>query len=226
MAKRKVVPVALHSELSEYSSLLRALRTENTLDIVSHLTKDHSSVSPYDKGDETDEDSPSNTSRTPVEGSSRGPTRSVSPKSGETRNGPSTQTTGDTWTRWPMLAGDVHVPEWSFQDEVKLLAIQALQQQRKSGSEGDQSPSDEEVKEEDIFDSSFLNALTVASSTHLSQILSLLAAHIPQAEKSMQNRIKPLRWENVLDIMATSGFVDEKSVHPVYSLLWYIQFIL
>ncbi|EGO26735.1 hypothetical protein SERLADRAFT_464117 [Serpula lacrymans var. lacrymans S7.9] len=118
-----------------------------------------------------------------------------------------------------MLAGDVHVPEWSFQDEVKLLAIQALQQQRKSGSEGDQSPSDEEVKEEDIFDSSFLNALTVASSTHLSQILSLLAAHIPQAEKSMQNRIKPLRWENVLDIMATSGFVDEKSIENIQSRL-------
>ena len=38
MGKRTKVPAALHSELSEYASLLRALRTSNTLDLASQLT--------------------------------------------------------------------------------------------------------------------------------------------------------------------------------------------
>ena len=37
MTKRRPVPAALHAELSEYSSLLRALRTSDTLDLTSHL---------------------------------------------------------------------------------------------------------------------------------------------------------------------------------------------
>lgn len=41
---RKLVPEALHSELTEYSSLIRALRTKKTLDVASHLqsvSEDH-----------------------------------------------------------------------------------------------------------------------------------------------------------------------------------------
>ena len=37
MAKRRWIPAALHAELTEYSSLLRALRTSDTLDLASHL---------------------------------------------------------------------------------------------------------------------------------------------------------------------------------------------
>ena len=32
----------------------------------------------------------------------------------------------DTWTRWPLLAGDVHVPEWGLLDEVKHVAEHVL----------------------------------------------------------------------------------------------------
>ncbi len=39
MAQRPKVPTALHAELTEYSSLLRALRTSNTLDLVQHLAE-------------------------------------------------------------------------------------------------------------------------------------------------------------------------------------------
>lgn len=39
MAKRKSVPAALHSELSGYTALIRALRTRDTLDITSQLTR-------------------------------------------------------------------------------------------------------------------------------------------------------------------------------------------
>ena len=54
--KRARVPAALHNELTEYSSLLRALRTSNTLDLASQLTTFASvaSASQHDQEDEPD----------------------------------------------------------------------------------------------------------------------------------------------------------------------------
>ncbi|KAL5514823.1 hypothetical protein ACEPAG_2139 [Sanghuangporus baumii] len=40
--KRKGVPAALHNELTEYASLLRALRTQHALDLSAHLSQPHS----------------------------------------------------------------------------------------------------------------------------------------------------------------------------------------
>jgi hypothetical protein len=37
--KRKAIPAALHSEISEYASLLRVLRATDTLDITTQLTR-------------------------------------------------------------------------------------------------------------------------------------------------------------------------------------------
>lgn len=172
MGKRQKVPKALHSELSEYSSLLRALRASNTLDLASHLAAASSQVSPtpvsaasaasvYEDDDDEDDDDFEDGQQVRFddedggEGESERPaTETVasldyddgSSQDSDAADGPKTKrkasrrlkagskttskarakTPKDTWTRWPLLAGDVHVPEWSLQDEVRLLATQAL----------------------------------------------------------------------------------------------------
>ena len=61
-SKRPHVPAAFHAELTEYSSLLRALRTRATADLTSHLTQGSGSLAsaaPSDDahvGDDGDDD--------------------------------------------------------------------------------------------------------------------------------------------------------------------------
>ena len=66
--------------------------------------------------------------------------------------------------------------------------------------------------EGDLLTPHALRALKASSSIYLSQILALLAAHVPYAEKSMQNRIRPINWETVLEIVAANGLVTPESV--------------
>ncbi|KAK7036405.1 hypothetical protein VNI00_011602 [Paramarasmius palmivorus] len=54
MGKRKLVPAALHAELSQYSSLLRALRTSNTLDVTAQLTQHQESLKGKERAIESD----------------------------------------------------------------------------------------------------------------------------------------------------------------------------
>jgi hypothetical protein len=83
------------SELSEYKSLLRALRTADSLDITTQLARTRiPSAEPPAAA---------------TEGGAPAPKRQAR----------------DGWDRWPLLPSDVHVPEWGFEDEVQLLVSQA-----------------------------------------------------------------------------------------------------
>ncbi|KDQ56905.1 hypothetical protein JAAARDRAFT_59122 [Jaapia argillacea MUCL 33604] len=273
---RKSVPSGLHNELTEYASLLRALRTSSTLDLASQLTTQRrashgheSDVSLSDDpmdGDEMDRshgsgdvhaagsstafepdlqvDSRSATSiRTTSTSKKRKRTDEVNRREDSsltTSSSRSKDRDRDTWTRWPLLAGDVHIPEWGLEDEVKLLALQELKVQRQGNGDPGPTPAtpeddrtlqqgtdgipmdiDSVVNDQDSEDEdttlppSALNGLILSSSSHLSQLLSALSAHFPLAEKSMQNRVKPIGWETVLDVVGVSGLVDEKSIDSV-----------
>ncbi|PSR97587.1 hypothetical protein PHLCEN_2v4294 [Hermanssonia centrifuga] len=319
MGKRPKVPAALHSELTEYSSLLRALRTTNALDLASQLTtsaptprskdRDVDVAGDLDVEDENEkniglrqsqqDDGPSESER-PLTGTSISSLQGdrLPPAASKAKVKPRTRdirTKGrDTWTRWPLLAGDVHVPEWNLEDEVKLLAVKTLQhhplleaarrthhddederevlQPTLGELEGLESEEEDELAE----DESSLNAagtssagnapnlsptsrphstvdvssrtsssrhsspssppavhaiaahspvdapdetvdsllnpslhdITICTARHLSQILALLAAYAPSSEKSMQNRVRPIGWESVLDIAGVHGLVD------------------
>lgn len=213
MGKRKLVPAALHKELSEYTSLLRALQTNDTLDLASQLTKPRPKASTsqqstpgFDLDDGRDQPVPSTVA-----------SRDITPSALSTKSRTSLKRSSsgkvvkekDNWTRWPLLVEDIHAPEFSFQDEVKMLALHTLKKQEPIDSMDGPS---EEQDEDAILPQPFLEAMTFECSTHLSRILSALAAHIPPVEKSMQNRIKPMNWEGVLDIVAVSGLVDSKFV--------------
>jgi hypothetical protein len=216
---RKTVPAALHAELTEYAYLLRALRTRDTLDLASRLIRrpfedEDADLYADDPGPEDVEHSTTPLPRRP----SAGPSTTTSPQGKDPANndndiskkGGRKRKAKDLWTRWPLLAGDVHIPEWTLEDEVRSLAIQFFKLRGHSPSSGD--PADEFEDEEARLPPLALKNLTLVSSAFLSHILALIAAHIPPADKSMQNRFKPLNWENVLAISATSELVSTEYV--------------
>jgi hypothetical protein len=252
MGKRKPVPARLHSELTEYSSLIRALRTSNSLDVTSHITKprpygvessfsvqrtadeltsddlsdksedqdDHASPSPSDDGRYKDPNvnlsGGASQSRdiSPVSG----PSSSVEPPSTivgrkRKRNSTTPSRRRDTWTRWPLLASDVYIPEWSLEDEIRILAADALKLQPRPPlpdlpSQSCTTGSDNGDAEDDDDDTPYIPHLTNAASTYLSTILALLVAHTPNRPQSQQNRIEPIGWRAVLEILGSCGNPD------------------
>ncbi|KAI0684963.1 hypothetical protein BC835DRAFT_578321 [Cytidiella melzeri] len=249
--KRTRVPSKLHSELSEYASLLRALRTSNTLDLASQLTAHASTaasqrdsdgeddnVEPIEDDDESERlvldgvapfcQSVEHPSLDVSTATQRKPKHAAIAKAGS-------KPTRDTWTRWPLLAGDVYAPEWSLEDEVSSIAVQVIKARHSQAVERttlaqlqpgqdfvqDSSSADAEQLSdlEDMADfqltSHASNALTESTGRYLSQILALLAAYVPPGEKSMQNRVRPLDWESVLNIVATNGLVTSNSFDSI-----------
>ncbi|OSC99667.1 hypothetical protein PYCCODRAFT_1469988 [Trametes coccinea BRFM310] len=249
MAKRPKVPTALHSELTEYSSLLRALRTSSTLDLAQHLTDPTQSVlqspSLLDEQDELLSDgreAPSESSPL-VDTRTRDLTSEVassvrSRTSGRARglNASGKAKQKDTWTRWPLLAGDVHVPEWGLQEEVRHVAQQVLASvdglpaaAAETDTEGPRQEDpitprnmdivglDDDYREHPALSPVALRALTSDSAAFITRILALVAAHVPNADKSMQHRIRPINWETVVDVACAHGVVDSKAAARVRS---------
>ena len=187
--KRKAVPTALRSELEEYSFLLRALRTNDTLDLSSQLIRTAGS-SQSSEGDDF-----------------REPSSAPSIEASESGSNP--RKPKDAWTRWPLLIQDVPIPEWTLQDEVERLANKFLQPP---------SGLDEETEEdaEEPIDPAAVKHLTLETTEYLSHLFAAIAAHVPMVEGSMQNRLKPLNWENVLAIAGASGLVDPRCEFHVF----------
>ena len=217
--RRGYITAGLRSEISEYSSLLRALQSNNALDISPDVTTARSSLAPSSsQGSQATSDSGASANQPDP-----GPRRNSKRKRSARSKGPLTRNVRrETSSRWPLLVDDVCVPEWGLEEEMKLLASQSLKRlQPDAGLRAHHNlgPStegeDEDEDEDDILSESFVDALTTASSSHLSQIFSLLAAHVPLSENSMQGRIMPISWESVLDIVSVSGACDPKSIANV-----------
>lgn len=215
--KRKRIPAALHSEISEYASLLRALRVTDTLDLTTQLTRLDSAPSwdatlanankEYMGGHESPP-TPSHVGRGGV---------ALVEEKGHSLALDASRTSRNTWTRWPLLAEDVHIPEWRFEDEVHSLAKQAfLSDLSTSSGIPASTPSDLNVPSEDqveaLLPPSSLRALADVSSSHLEHILSALASYTPMVDKSTQHRHHPLGWESVLNVVGATGLVDDKYV--------------
>ncbi|KAI5833423.1 hypothetical protein K523DRAFT_369887 [Schizophyllum commune Tattone D] len=157
--RRQVVPASLHSELTEYSSLIRALHTSSTLDVTSHLLpsawkgKERATNYEDDEGDSEDEYVAPRTrsasrlsferpSSAPLAFPSSPPSRSRSRSSAAKRRAPR-----ESWTRWPLPQGDNYVPEWTWEDEVAAVASQLLTQSRPPAAPSLVSPLASELPE-------------------------------------------------------------------------------
>ncbi|KAF9494332.1 hypothetical protein BDN71DRAFT_1449056 [Pleurotus eryngii] len=221
MGKRKQIPTELHSELSEYSSLLRALRTSHTLDLSSQLTQRQSSphsrstsqedlgeLIALDDADRSQDDLRAKTDAHTLNAMTADSSFHRARSSASQSQGKKS----DTWTRWPLLAGDVLVPEWGFEDEMKLFALHVLRSHY-----GQDATSDEDDWDEEFESSAWSSSLAHVSSLHLTRILALLATHTPIGNKSMQNRINPVGWEMVINALGAYGsdFVDETALARV-----------
>ena len=205
--KRKAIPAALHSEISEYASLLRVLRATDTLDIATHLTR---LDSPHETVQATHEEPGQRGSLTPshVETPVDEETSRPSPEGDAVHPGRSWK----NWTRWPLVPEDVHLPEWGFEDEVYSLAKQVLLSDVSYLDSRDANSEDSNVLIEDqaevLLPPSSLRALADVSSSHLERILSSLASYSLSAEESSHGRSHPLGWESVLNVVGTAGLVD------------------
>lgn len=178
MSKRSRTTVAseLHSELSEYSFLLRSIRAADTLDLTSRLTAPKHRAA-------------SATNATPDP--------ALLPEDSDEEN--SRDSNG--WTRWPLEAGEVNVPEFGFAEEVRLLLRTALSQQQPADSSSAIQLSDDTDSQELVRD-------TVNSShAFLSSLLAQIANHGPRGPASMSNRVGPSNWECIANILGTSGVV-------------------
>ncbi|KAF7366695.1 hypothetical protein MSAN_00927600 [Mycena sanguinolenta] len=246
--KRKLqkVPQALYSELSEYSSLLRALSTNDSFDFARRLTEPGPSAKRRKATQESQEEGRENedTLNTDEEGSqleapprkrrrqiiedSPAPETSPAPPGieedadvpeGNSQPQPREEKPRgrvrkrDTWTRWPLLVKDLRVPEWGLQDEIGALVRQCLRNNPHSSDEDEDGVSSEDVASADA--PSWLPHLTQSASGFLSSLFALLAHHTPARPQSMQDRLNPLDWKMVLDIVASCGDVDSTVINNV-----------
>ncbi|KAJ8521481.1 hypothetical protein ONZ45_g1820 [Pleurotus djamor] len=124
-----------------------------------------------------------------------------------------------SWSRWPLMTGDVLIPEWGLEDEFQLIALQAMSSYYE----------DDDDDEMDKGASAWIDSLTQVTTHQLSQVLALIASHLPLFAKSTQDRTKPANWESVLDVLSIHGgdMVDEQSVPSSYIFVLYvlIQFV-
>ena len=195
--KKRRVPAALRFELTEYASLLRALRTSDATDLTAHLTK----PSPF---------------KAIEEGPSKASEKKVSPPKRKR----------DQWTRWPLLLDDVPIPGWTLEDEVTVIASQVLTSRPTPMFPVFEGPSEHddpshrnyvmstEFEEDDPDHPFYVPYLTSITASLLSTIFLILAKHTPTRPASMQNRIEPINWRSVIDVLVScdSEYANSKYV--------------
>ncbi|KAI0729916.1 hypothetical protein C8Q72DRAFT_794189 [Fomitopsis betulina] len=226
MNKRKRVPAALHAEIHEYSALIRALRTRDTLDLTSQLIRANaaSSQAATDDGLLDDDDLALDVDEQRPDASSNaalpsGSSMEAAPLKRKRKRKAAPKKVRDHWTRWPLMPSDVHVPEWSLEDEVRVLAVHHVKSTLNAAA-----PAREEATLLEDMDDDFANTLLPPSSvdalsdeatSYLSRILALVATLRPPAAESMQNRFAPFNWEAVMAAVSSGGIADTKILQNV-----------
>ncbi|THG96015.1 hypothetical protein EW145_g7859, partial [Phellinidium pouzarii] len=145
-SRTKRVPAAQHSELTEYASLLRTLRTNHTLDLAAHLSQHPPSSSQFGSNHGYDYSSDSDLSDAHhVQYPTASPGATSLPRTSDKhapRLGTSSARSGESSRRVSSVeaeaAGgpsqlklknrDVSRPEWDLADEVQLIAAHVRRQ--------------------------------------------------------------------------------------------------
>ena len=237
--KKRRVPAALHFELTEYASLLCALRTRDAMDLTAHLAKPSPfTLSPQnennldDDDDELfDDDLPLSLVKSRENAVIAGPNDLDYPINKAITT---PKRKRDHWTRWLLLLKDVPIPEWTLEDEVAVIASQILKSHPSlifPISEGpleqdDPSHTDyvmnTELEEDDPDHPFHVPYLTSTIASFLSTIFSLLAKHSPARPASMQNRIEPLNWRSVIDVIVACDHSEFSNTKYVLSFMYFV----
>ncbi|KAF9037834.1 hypothetical protein BDZ89DRAFT_1061419 [Hymenopellis radicata] len=196
--ERRVAP-ELHSELSEYNALLRALRTSNTMDLTTQLSRhyqengsDYYHEEPFSQNASDDEEGSDESVALPRARPSSGLKRKISaspPPISERKR----QKMKVAWMKWPLLLEDVSKPEWTLQEEISVM-MSKIQQQDDDG--------DDEDREE------YLPHFALATSNFLDSILAVIASYTQSRADSLQNRLNPIDWKYVLQVVGSENMMD------------------
>ncbi|KAF7319502.1 hypothetical protein HMN09_00289200 [Mycena chlorophos] len=191
--RKQRVPRALHDELQDYASLLRALDTGDELGVARKIAR----AEPPKKRRKLTHN---------ADGDDRGEgSSSIAPPKSRVRK-------RDGWTRWPLLVRDTIVPTFGLEEEIAVLARQCLRLQN-----ADSLPNPDEQDPDS--DSASMPAIASSASAFLSSTLALLAHHTPARPQSMQDRLNPLKWQDVLEIVAACGDADATMISNVKTRL-------
>jgi len=255
MPRRQVVPVSLREEFTEYSSLLRALKTSHTLDLPVNLTEPYAKNNIDENDGENDGDNDGNENPSISAATSTGANAEAGTGSGleqkylgaklkDWRN-------RDQWTRWPIPKKDVPPPDWSLQDEIeaiiKFVLFSNQESDTSSFDEGSNEFGDNENNNDDIGDEPSVNIgqeqsladfdyedqedtyshslaemMTPVIQNKFESLFSLISAHTIARSDSMQNRIEPFDWRDLINILgspAAGHLVDEACVVPCSPLV-------
>lgn len=208
MTPKKKKTQKLRQELSEYTSLIRALHTASTQDLLPHL------IGAFPR--------PPSSRATSVHPSRSSGSSSTSGGGGHHGSGTTESTSSevpddarDIWTRWPLLRKDVYVPEWSLHDEVRSIAeksarewLQVYASEEEPNASLSSSPHKMEIDEQD------------KPSDHSEDDFNAIMDHqimvsSPRRSTSTNedaNRVSPLPEEDVLTKGVLSGLTLESSM--------------
>ncbi|KAJ3568017.1 hypothetical protein NP233_g5980 [Leucocoprinus birnbaumii] len=243
MSKRQLIPAALREEFTEYSSLIRALRTTHTLDLPVHLTEPYSK-NDNEEGGQSHSPTPVPTTSPRTEGIEAGRSKR---KRSESEPNSASWKNRDQWTRWPIPVKDVPPPDWSLQDEIGAIIKSVLassQPPSLSSDDGndeyyedevmddlddleesgptniklEQPASDIDEDEQEVYYHHLAEMVTPVIENKLESLFALISAHTISRPDSMQNRIEPFDWHDLINILgspAAGHLVDEMMLRDV-----------
>lgn len=220
---RRVAP-ELHSELTEYSALLRALRTSNTMDLTTQLSRhyqengaDYYHEEPFSQNASDEEGSDSLRPTSPIAGPSTSPPPSGALKRKSSASPPpipisdkKRQKLKVALTKWPLLLEDVSKPEWTLQEEISVM-MSKIQQD----DDDDDADSDDDVDKEE-----YLPHFALATSSFLDSILAVIASYTQSRADSLQNRLNPIDWKYVLQVVGSENMMDPTCVASYIALIF------
>lgn len=218
-------------ELAEYSSLLRALRTNELFDILSQAATSVTEPAVLcgldgendkEKGPAfVDESSP--LSYEPLISSvdslaPHGDSSEDDGPSGIRRKRARVPADEEVWTRWPLKLDQLHAPKWSFCEEVCQIMTCVLPPdhpaETKAGAKHpimSDDPEDEDAEEGHALHhgTSLAEIAAVASAHHLESILGALVAFMPDSSSSLRGRVKALEWQSALDMVGACRLANQ-----------------
>ncbi|KIK96996.1 hypothetical protein PAXRUDRAFT_10454 [Paxillus rubicundulus Ve08.2h10] len=180
--RRVVVPAALHAELTEYTNLIRVIRTSRTLDLTTHLLE-HAAQQRQQvdvgKGNRTSKERDTWTPWPLID--------------------------------FPVPEWSFE-DEIRQLGEMVARQIEGGEVGAKPGEGADDGEDDDDDEDVDPLSPPATKLLVEHAGSVLVHILNVLVDQRPSTSGSMQNRLWAMDWEDVISLLAVSGVVDRRVI--------------
>ncbi|KAJ8073595.1 hypothetical protein PM082_011873 [Marasmius tenuissimus] len=235
MPTRKLVPASQHAEFTEYASLLRTLRTNNILDVTTHLSqhawkgKERAWEVDEDLEEDDDEDLRTDMDMETLVGSSQkgtneaGPSMSPPPSSRQTtpslarkrkrtaslERAASHGSISSARAKKPIRDGWTRWPLLLKDVNVPEWSLDDEIEHLLASLNTRRGEEDEEEDRTDLDPPPYLHSMGLTTTHLLHSVLAILAHFTPPRAPSLQNRIEPIGWETVIHAFALAGGTKE-----------------